>query len=74
MEFSTALVDRGIVTINESRAVWGLPPVPGGDVRITRREYVEFEKMGLRDLQTKKELGLEPEPVGEDEEDANNEG
>jgi len=74
MEFSTSLVDRGIVTINESREVWGLAPVEGGDVRITRREYVEADKMGLRDLELKKELGLEVEKTEGSEDDAASEG
>ena len=72
MEYATALVDRGVVTINEAREVWGLPPVEGGDKRVTRREYVEVEKMGLRDLEIKKDLGLatEPEDNEGDDDDA----
>ena len=62
MEFSTTLVDRGVVTPNEAREVWGYPPVEGGDIRVVRREYVQADKMGLRDLAIKEELGLELEP------------
>ena len=72
MEFSTSLVDRGIVTPNEARDLWGLSPVEGGDVRIVRREYVEADKLGLRDLAIKQELGKETNP--EDLEPENKEG
>ena len=58
MEFSTALIDRGIATPNMALALWGYAPFEGGDKRIVRRDYVEFDKMGLRDLQIKDELGI----------------
>lgn len=76
IEFSTTLVDRGIVTPNEAREVWGYAPLEGGDVRIVRREYVEADKMGLRDLEIKKELDLDTEKQETEggEENANSEG
>ena len=76
MEFSTSLVDRGVVTPNEARELWGLAAIDGGDTRIIRRDYVEADKMGLRDLETLQNLETDPtanEPT-EGEDDANNEG
>lgn len=39
--------DRGIFTINEIRAIWNLPPLPGeeGDVRPVRGEYYNANDM-----------------------------
>lgn len=39
LSVSSDLVDRGLITINEARAIWQLPPVEGGDVRVIRGEY-----------------------------------
>lgn len=36
---SAQMMDRGIMSINEVREIWQLPPVEGGDVRIVRGEY-----------------------------------
>ena len=76
MEFSTSLVDRGVVTPNEARELWGLSAIKGGDIRIIRRDYVEADKMGLRDLEIKENLSAEtkPDETIEGEDDANNEG
>ena len=38
------LVDRGIMTINDALAVWNMPPIEGGDVRVIRGEYVNFNE------------------------------
>lgn len=35
------LVDRAILSINEAREIWQLPPVEGGDRRILRGEYYD---------------------------------
>lgn len=39
LKVSSAMADRGIMTINEIRDIWNLPPVEGGDVRTLRGEY-----------------------------------
>ena len=39
LDVSTQLVDRGLMSINDAREIWQLPPVEGGDVRIIRGEY-----------------------------------
>lgn len=41
LDYSVQMLDRGIITINEGREIWQLPPVEGGDVRIIRGEYYE---------------------------------
>lgn len=39
LNVSTQMLDRGIISINDAREIWNLPPVDGGDVRIIRGEY-----------------------------------
>ena len=39
LNVSSQMLDRGIMSINEVRAIWNLEPVEGGDVRIIRGEY-----------------------------------
>ena len=39
LDVSSQLLDRGIISINDAREIWNMPPVDGGDVRIIRGEY-----------------------------------
>lgn len=39
LNVSAQLLDRGMMTLNEAREIWNLPPLEGGDVRIIRGEY-----------------------------------
>lgn len=39
LNVSAQLLDRGMLTLNEAREIWNLPPLDGGDVRIIRGEY-----------------------------------
>lgn len=39
LNVSSQLLDRGIMSINDVREIWNLPPVEGGDTRIIRGEY-----------------------------------
>lgn len=39
LDVASQLVDRGIISLNDAREIWQLPPVEGGDVRIIRGEY-----------------------------------
>ena len=39
LNVSSQLLDRGIMSINDVRAIWQLPPVEDGDTRIIRGEY-----------------------------------
>lgn len=42
LNVSTQLLDRGIMSINDVRDIWNLPPVDGGDKRMIRAEYVNI--------------------------------
>jgi hypothetical protein len=44
LEVSNGLLDRGIMSINDVREIWNLPPVEGGDVRIIRGEYYNADE------------------------------
>ena len=47
LNVSAQMMDRGIMSVNEVREIWQLPPVEGGDVRIVRGEYYNAaEKTG----------------------------
>ena len=39
LNVSSQLIDRGVMSINDVREIWNLPPVDGGDARIIRGEY-----------------------------------
>ena len=39
LNVSSQMLDRGIMSINDVRDIWNLPPIEGGDVRIIRGEY-----------------------------------
>lgn len=39
LDVSSQLLDRGIISINDARQIWNLPPVDDGDLRIIRGEY-----------------------------------
>lgn len=41
LNVSSELLDRGVISINDVRDMWNLPPVEGGDVRIIRGEYYD---------------------------------
>ena len=60
LEVSSQLVDRGVISINDAREIWNLPPVDGGDVRVIRGEYWDaVDKVGD---------GSEEEEVNDNEE------
>ena len=39
LNVSAQLLDRGLISLNEAREIWNLPPVDGGETRIIRGEY-----------------------------------
>ena len=39
LDVSAQMADRGILSFNEIRDIWNLPPIEGGDRRIIRGEY-----------------------------------
>jgi hypothetical protein len=46
LNVSSQMLDRGILSINDVREIWQLPPVEDGDRRIIRGEYYDVnEKM-----------------------------
>ncbi|NLC03176.1 MAG: phage portal protein [Tissierellia bacterium] len=47
LQVSTQLFDRGILTTNDIMDIWNLSPVPDGDKRYIRREYVEVDKLDV---------------------------
>lgn len=44
LNVSASMLDRGIMSINDVREIWNLPPVEGGDVRIIRGEYYNADE------------------------------
>lgn len=46
LNVSAQMADRGLMTINEIREIWNLPPIPGGDVRPARGEYYMLDPNG----------------------------
>ena len=44
LQVSSQLLDRGVMSINDIREIWNLPPVEGGDVRIIRGEYYSTDE------------------------------
>lgn len=55
LNVSAQLLDRGIISINDAREIWQLPPVPDGDVRIIRGEYYNSSKVNNEDTVVKDE-------------------
>ena len=41
LSVSRDLIDRGVLSINEARDIWQLPPIEGGDRHILRGEYYD---------------------------------
>lgn len=37
----TQLMDRGVISLNDAREMFNMPPVDGGDTRYIRKEYVD---------------------------------
>lgn len=44
LDVSAQLLDRGIISINDAREIWNLPPVDGGDIRVIRGEYYNTDE------------------------------
>lgn len=50
LNVSAQMLDRGIMSINDVREIWNLPPVEDGDARIIRGEYYNVdEKVTVQD-------------------------
>lgn len=44
LNVSSQLIDRGVMSINDVREIWNLPPVEDGDARIIRGEYYRTDE------------------------------
>ena len=53
LNVSAQMADRGLMTINEIREIWNLPPLEGGDVRPIRGEYYTLD--GSEESQSEEE-------------------
>ena len=49
LNVSSQMLDRGIISINDAREIWNLPPVDGGDARIIRGEYYNADQKVTED-------------------------
>jgi hypothetical protein len=69
LQVSSQMFDRGILSLNDVMTIWNLPPVPDGDKRFIRREYIEIDKMG--DTPRTDETGSQDDPEEQKEEKLN---
>lgn len=44
LNVSADLADRGVLSLNEVREIWNLPPIEGGDAHIIRGEYYNSDE------------------------------
>ena len=44
LNMCSQMLDRGIISINDAREIWNLPPVEGGDIRVIRGEYYNADE------------------------------
>lgn len=51
LNISSAMADRGLMTINEIRAIWQLAPIEGGDRLVARGEYYYMDPTSDPDKQ-----------------------
>lgn len=40
----TQLMDRGLITLNDGREIFNMPPLPNGDIRYVRLEYTDADQ------------------------------
>ena len=55
LNVSSQMLDRGIMSINDVREIWQLPPVEGGDIRIIRGEYYNADEKVSEEEQDEQE-------------------
>ena len=55
LNVSSQMLDRGIMSINDVREIWNLPPVEGGDIRIIRGEYYNADEKVSEEEQDEQE-------------------
>ena len=52
LNVSSQMADRGIMSRNEIREIWNLPPIEGGDVPTIRGEYYLLNSDGTTTKET----------------------
>jgi hypothetical protein len=68
LQVSSQMFDRGILSTNDVMSIWQLPPVPDGDKRYIRKEYIEVGKLNdTPDTPTPTEKEDENDPEHKDE-------
>jgi hypothetical protein len=65
LDVSNGLLDRGIMSINNVREIWNLPPVEGGDVRIIRGEYYNPDQKVSDGMVVGGQEGVNNEPANQ---------
>jgi hypothetical protein len=65
LDVSNGLLDRGIMSINDVREIWNLPPVEGGDVRIIRGEYYNADQKVSDVMVVGDQEGVNNEPANQ---------
>ena len=55
LNVSSQMLDRGIMSINDVREIWNMPPVEGGDARIIRGEYYNADEKVAEDQEVSDE-------------------
>jgi len=50
-----SLVDRGVLTLNEYREILNMSPVPDGDVRVIRKEYMSTDDLDENDTENEED-------------------
>lgn len=58
LNVSSQMLDRGIMSINDVREIWNLPPVEGGDVRIIRGEYWNADEKVSEELDNDRDQSI----------------
>lgn len=68
LNVSAQLLDRGIISINDAREIWNLPPVEGGDARIIRGEYYNADDKVTEVEEDENEQGIPDDGTSDPEE------
>lgn len=68
LNVSAQLLDRGIISINDAREIWNLPPVEGGDARIIRGEYYNADEKVTEVDEDEPEPGISDDGTADPEE------
>lgn len=59
LDVSSQMADRGIMSRNEIRDIWNLPPIPGGDIPTIRGEYYLIGADGIQTQEVNEDANQE---------------